>query len=117
MRYDHRPRSEGAIVRVLITGVTGFAGRYLANYLLSREGMELHGLSRSVQEIAGLQLHHADLLDEGAIKSVLWLVQPEVIYHLAAYSNAGGSFRDARLVWDANLTATLNLYEACLSEL
>jgi GDP-4-dehydro-6-deoxy-D-mannose reductase len=104
-------------LRVLITGVTGFAGRFLADYLRSQQGTELHGITRSSIEIPHVQLHQADLLDPDALRSILWLVQPVQIYHLAAYTDAGGSFRDARRVWDANLTATLNLYDACLSEL
>jgi GDP-4-dehydro-6-deoxy-D-mannose reductase len=110
-------------VRVLITGITGFAGRYLADLLRTQDGMQLHGLSRSPRWPAGfehladhVQLHQADLLDHAALRNALWMVQPQQIYHLAAFTDAGGSFRDTHRVWEANLHATLQLYDVCLSE-
>jgi GDP-4-dehydro-6-deoxy-D-mannose reductase len=107
-------------MRVLVTGISGFAGRHLAELLAQQPDLELHGLVRG-QRCSSLpskiQLHNADLLDEPALRSVLWLVQPQQIYHVAGYANPAGSFREAWLAWEANLTATLNLYDACLSEL
>jgi GDP-4-dehydro-6-deoxy-D-mannose reductase len=107
-------------MRVLITGVSGFAGRHLAELLSRQPELELHGLVRSQNNFslpANTRVHRADLLDEPALRSVLWLVQPQQIYHLAGYANPAGSFREARQAWQANLTATLNLYDSCLSEL
>lgn len=102
-------------MRVLITGITGFAGRYLAQFLAKRNDVELHGLARNgLEAVHGVRLHRVDLLEPGPLRMVLDLVQPDHIYHLAAYADAGGSFRDSRRVWDANLAATLNLYDACL---
>src|SRR5262249_28205257 len=55
-----------------------------------------------------------DLEDRSAIEAVLRDVQPERIFHLAGYANAGRSSQEADAVWAANLTATRNLYEAVL---
>lgn len=107
-------------MRVLITGITGFAGRHLAELLARQPDLELHGLVRSQHNLSlpsSTRLHSADLLGEHALRSVLWLIQPQQIYHLAGYANPAASFREARQAWNANLTATLNLYDACLSEL
>jgi GDP-4-dehydro-6-deoxy-D-mannose reductase len=110
-------RTRRTSVRVLITGITGFAGRHLAEHLRSREDLQLHGLARRPVDVDHVQVHPVDLLDPEAVRAVLWLIQPHQIYHLAAYTDAGRSFRESRRVWEANLTATLNLYDACLSEL
>ena len=43
------PPPTGNLPRVLITGVTGFAGGHLAEALLARGGVEVFGLSRHGQ--------------------------------------------------------------------
>jgi GDP-4-dehydro-6-deoxy-D-mannose reductase len=112
------------LMRVLITGITGFAGCHLTERLIHGGDVEVHGISRGQRWLPGfahlskqVRYHRVDLLDEPALREALWLIQPDQIYHLAADADAGNSFRQARAVWEANLTATLNLYDACLSEL
>ncbi len=107
--------SEETGLHVLITGISGFAGRHLAYLLARRDDLQVHGVARSVREgICGVHLRPVDLVDAGAIRTAVRDLQPKQVYHLAAYADPGGSFREARRVWDANLTATLNLYDACL---
>jgi GDP-4-dehydro-6-deoxy-D-mannose reductase len=105
-------------MRILITGATGFAGGHLAGALAAR-GHQLHGVSRHAawpdawKHLAGsVRLHAADLTDSPAVEAVLRAVEPEQVYHLAGYADAGRSFREPDLAWAGNLTATLALYEA-----
>src|ERR1051326_2472537 len=57
--------------RVLITGVTGFAGSHLVDYLLTRSDFELHGIWRwrsrteNIEHLApgAISLHECDLRD------------------------------------------------------
>ena len=108
-------------MRILLTGVTGFAGSHLAEALLDQCGVELFGTSRrtdwppELQHLADrVPLHRWELGDGAGIEAVLREIQPQQIYHLAGYSNAGQSFREPEAAWAGNLTATRYLYEAIL---
>jgi GDP-4-dehydro-6-deoxy-D-mannose reductase len=108
-------------MRVLLTGVTGFAGGHLAEALLGRGSVELFGASRRADWpdmlghlAARVKLFSCDLCDDRATETLLREVQPEQIYHLAGYADAGLSLRDADSAWAGNLTATRSLYEAIL---
>jgi GDP-4-dehydro-6-deoxy-D-mannose reductase len=109
----------GGNMRILLTGVSGFAGAYLAEALLSLGGVELFGTCRRTQwppELWHLAervaLRRCDLCDGSALEAILREIQPEQIYHLAGYSDAGQSFREADAAWAANLTGTRCLYDA-----
>lgn len=106
-------------MRILLTGVTGFAGGHLAEALLARPDSELFGLGRRRQwpeewrQLAErVPLHTADLCDGAAVEAVLRKVQPEQIYHLAGYAQVGRSFQEPDAAWAGNLTATRCLYDA-----
>lgn len=69
--------------RALITGITGFAGSHLAEFLLA-EGVEVHGTVRwrsRRENIAGfedrLHLHECDIRDPVAVRRVLAEVMPD----------------------------------------
>jgi GDP-4-dehydro-6-deoxy-D-mannose reductase len=105
-------------MRILITGVTGFAGGHLAEYLYHNSAAELHGLCRQPtwpESLAHLQdkvrLHPCDLTDTAAIAGHLQRIAPDQIYHLAGYAHAGQSFRDAEAAWNGNWLATRRLYD------
>lgn len=106
-------------MRVLITGITGFAGGHLAEALLARGDVELFGLSRHGRwpepwrhlEVR-LQPRPCDLKRVSDIEAALRDVCPERIYHLAGYANTSQSFRDVEAAWTGNLGATRGLYEA-----
>jgi GDP-4-dehydro-6-deoxy-D-mannose reductase len=109
-------------MRILVTGITGFVGGHLAEALLARPGVELHGLSRRARWPAEWQhlenlvrLWPVDLAAHDKLPSHLREIQPEQIYHLAGYAHAGRSFQEADGAWSANLTATRRLYEAVKS--
>ena len=91
----------------LITGITGQDGAYLAQLLLSK-GYEVHGLLRRSSSfntgridhlyqdphINGIHLflHFVDLSDSTSLIKLLYRIQPEEIYHLAAQSHVRVSF-------------------------
>ncbi len=86
--------------KALITGITGQDGSYLAEFLLSK-GYEVHGLIRRASTFnteridhlyqdphnpnARLFLHHGDVSDSGQITNLIYNIQPDEIYHLAAH--------------------------------
>jgi GDP-4-dehydro-6-deoxy-D-mannose reductase len=106
-------------MRVLVTGITGFAGGHLTEALLGRGPVELFGVSRRAEWPAEWRhlvrraiLTSCDLCDATACRGLIRAVQPGEIYHLAGYANAGRSLQEPEAAWSGNLTATLNLYDA-----
>jgi GDP-4-dehydro-6-deoxy-D-mannose reductase len=106
-------------MRVLITGITGFVGSYLAEALLAQGGVELFGISRRGEWSAdcrhlagGVTLFACDLGDSVGLDRCLRDVRPQQIHHLGGYAHVGKSLREPRAAWDGNLTATLALYDA-----
>ena len=105
-------------MRVLITGVTGFAGRHLAAHCAAL-GHEVHGLVRPGREgaaPASAQPHAVDLLDPDAVGGALARVRPDRVVHLAGASSVGRSFGEPLETWRANLQGTLSLLEALRQE-
>lgn len=105
-------------MRILITGVTGFAGGYLAETLAARGEKELFGVSRRANwppECDHLRkivtLHSFDLCDGQTLEKFLRQSKPDAIYHLAGYAQTGRSFREPDQAWTGNLAATRSLYE------
>src|SRR5207248_1977444 len=80
----------GELVRVLITGASGFAGGYLAR-ACADAGDAVFGVSRSGSVPAGDGLA-VDLLDAGAVRTAFRDVKPELVYPLAALSSVGRSW-------------------------
>jgi GDP-4-dehydro-6-deoxy-D-mannose reductase len=108
-------------MRILVTGITGFAGGHLAEALLSRPDVELFGLSRQTRwpstwkHLAGRAvLLNCDVADNLAVESVLREIRPESIYHLAGYAHVGRSFQETEAAWTGNLIGTRSLYDAVL---
>src|SRR5262245_6448083 len=104
--------------RPLVTGVTGFAGSFLAEALLAR-GQAPFGLARRASWPAGcehlagrVELRPCDLCDPDEVEQALRLAEPTHVYHLAGYAHVGASFRQAEEAWAGNLTATRRLLEA-----
>ena len=84
--------------RVLITGVLGQDGWYLAR-LLKERGAAVHGTDRHVErvraqhsDLSGVELHHADLTDDEAMGRVVEKVQPTHIYNLAGSTSVARSW-------------------------
>jgi GDP-4-dehydro-6-deoxy-D-mannose reductase len=106
-------------MRILVTGITGFAGGHLAEALSARPEVKLVGVSRrkewpsELRHLAGrVTLLSRDLCDGAAVEDLLRQVQPERIFHVAGYANAGQSYREKDHAWAGNLTATRCLYDA-----
>jgi len=106
-------------VRILITGIGGFAGGHLWRHL--REAtpqVEIHGtvLEDHTQFPDEIEIHtRVDLKDEARSRQLLADIQPEHIYHLAAQSSPSLSRQQAWATLETNIRSQLNLFEACLS--
>jgi len=82
------------IKKVIITGITGFVGSHLADYILANlPQIEISGLVRwrapkeNIRHILDkITLESGDLLDLPSLKTILSRQKPDVIFHLAAQS-------------------------------
>jgi len=109
--------------RVLITGITGFAGSHLADYLLeSQPGVEVCGTFRwrspreNIEHIKDrISLHEADLRDARSVYKLLADVKPEAIFHLAAQSFVPTSWNAPDDTLTTNIRSQVNLFEAMLT--
>ncbi|NOR15131.1 MAG: NAD-dependent epimerase/dehydratase family protein, partial [Candidatus Aminicenantes bacterium] len=109
-------------MRILITGITGFAGSHLADFVLKEyPEVEVFGLVRwrsrmeNVQHILNdIQLREGDLKDMVSLKKVLGDVQPERIFHLAAQSFVPTSWLCPAETFSINSIGQINLFEAVL---
>ncbi|HEC65487.1 MAG TPA: SDR family oxidoreductase [bacterium] len=108
--------------RVLITGVTGFAGSHLLDLLVSKAKYELYGiirerssLERIDHNVHSLSLISCDLVNSGSVFNIIKEIKPDYIYHLAGESSVklswGGPFSSV----NNNIVATLNILEALRS--
>jgi GDP-mannose 4,6-dehydratase len=104
---------------VLITGITGFVGSHLADYILeNKKGVRIIGLVRwrspkeNIKHILGkVSLEYGDLIDQPSVLSVLTKHRPDVIFHLAAQSYVDFSFLAPIATLEANVIGTANLLE------
>jgi nucleoside-diphosphate-sugar epimerase len=110
LQSDVPAASEGAAAlgqRVLITGIQGFTGRYLAQSLVEA-GYQVFGLVQGTP--ANAQELVADLLERQSIAAALEQIQPHYVVHLAAIAFVAHS--DAAAMYRVNLMGTRNLLEA-----
>jgi nucleoside-diphosphate-sugar epimerase len=105
--------------RAVLTGATGFVGANLARRLL-REGHEVHLLVRPgysgwrIDEIrAAVTLHEVDFCDRPTLESVLAVIRPDWVFHLAAHG-AYSWQNDVEQIVQTNIVGTINLVEASL---
>ncbi len=113
--------------KALITGITGQDGSYLAELLLEK-GYEVHGIVRRVStfnteridhlyqnpEINGVRLfrHYGDLSDSTSLIKILYRIQPDEVYHLAAQSHVRVSFDVPEYTGDVTGLGTTRILES-----
>jgi nucleoside-diphosphate-sugar epimerase len=101
------------MTRVLVTGASGFVGRWSLEPLLAR-GAEVHTIQRnSPDAIAGVVSHAADLHDRDAVTSLMRRVRPTHLLHLAWIATPGVYITSLdNPLW---LRSSLNLVELFLA--
>ena len=91
----------------LITGITGFTGRYLHEALRLR-GYRVAGIA--LGQPAEHLLYGCDLLDQGRLAQAVAEIQPDVVAHLAAIAFVAHG--DADAIYRTNVVGTRNILEA-----
>ena len=115
----------------LITGITGQAGSFLAEFLLEK-GYEVHGIIRrsssfntgriehlyfdewvrDMKQQRSINLHYGDMTDSSSLIRIIQTTQPDEIYNLAAQSHVKVSFDVPEYTAESDATGTLRLLEA-----
>ena len=106
---------------VLITGHTGFKGSWLSLWLTSL-GAKVEGLSIDVPtkpsnfSVCSLDDvivdHRLDVRDSAAVKEVIYKVQPDYVFHLAAQALVRSSYDSPLETLSTNAIGTANVLDA-----
>lgn len=106
-------------MRVLITGITGFVGSHLADFLLTKENVKIYGIKRwrsrteNIEHLKGkIILKECDLRDGSSVRRVINEIRPQWIFHLAGQSFVPTSWRAPEETISTNIMAELNIFEA-----
>lgn len=114
--------------KAFITGITGQDGSYLAELLLSK-GYEVHGMIRRAStfntrridhiyrdphngEAVHLYLHYGDIGSADNLFELIYNIQPDEVYHLAAQSHVRVSFDMPEYTGDVTGLGTIRILEA-----
>lgn len=105
--------------KVLITGISGFVGSWLAEFLLKQENLELYGIVRWRSKLENIEsiknkinLVHADMKDSHSIYTTIANIEPDYIFHLSSQSYVPMSWTAPLDTIDNNVNGTINLLEA-----
>jgi len=102
--------------KALITGIEGFVGSHLAEYLLFSTSWQVsgtvYGSTENIAHIAGsLDLHRGDLRSLDTVLDIVGQVRPDYIFHLAAQPLVPLSRRDPWGTLETNIRMQLNILE------
>lgn len=102
-------------MKSLIIGAAGFVGGHLIRHLSNDCGYDVYVTKLQNESIstAGIcKTYDLDILDQNAVSRVIEEIRPDEIYHLAAQSSVGLSWKKPQLTADINIKGTINLLEA-----
>ncbi len=124
MSVGRRSRAEKGAVRFLVTGIHGFAGAHLADWLLQC-GHEVCGFGRRVELTECLQrlasrypqfgvssVAVGDVCDGGAVKEAVRRFAPDGVFHLAGQSSVGTGEEDVVATLITNIVGTAQVVRA-----
>ena len=106
------------MTKVLITGISGFAGSHLADHLLDLGDYDIAGTyldDKSLNNLKDqdkLRLHKINLLDEKATQDLISSEKPDLLFHLAALTSPRDSFSNPTSTFVNNISAQITILEA-----
>ncbi|OGX23496.1 MAG: hypothetical protein A2Y03_04950 [Omnitrophica WOR_2 bacterium GWF2_38_59] len=106
--------------KILITGITGFAGSHLADLLLEKGDSEVYGIKqwnltrlRNARHLLDkIPFFECDITDPISVRNLLKEISPDKIYHLAAESAVAPSWDHPCHYMDVNYKGTVNFLDA-----
>tara|TARA_B100001778_G_scaffold96235_1_gene78625 strand:- start:8330 stop:9340 length:1011 start_codon:yes stop_codon:yes gene_type:complete len=108
-------------MRVLVTGITGFVGSHMVDYLLKKiPNIQIYATRRwrskeeNIKHLFGndrVVFEECDLLDRGSLSRIIDISKPDIVYHFAAQSFPETSFLTPATTLTTNIIGTTNLME------
>lgn len=95
--------------KVIITGINGFVGYYLSDYLKKTYDCKIYGLGNVVTDLDNY--HKIDLCNLVELENFIKKTTPDYIFHLAAQSSVKLSWDKPNETINNNITSTINLLE------
>ena len=105
--------------KILITGVTGFVGSHMLDFLVKNTNSQIFGLKRMNSQLRNI--HHAidkielldgDLNDQASMLKIIETIKPDKVYHFGALSWVSPSWSMPSIYMQTNVIGTINLFEA-----
>jgi GDP-4-dehydro-6-deoxy-D-mannose reductase len=106
--------------KILITGINGFAGSHLADFLLENcENIKIYGTIRIRSDLSNinhiknyLNLIECNILDSHNVEQVIKKIKPDKIFHFAAQSFVPTSWKSPSDTLSTNILGQSNLLES-----
>ncbi len=87
-------------MRILVTGAAGMLGHALVPVLEEKH------------QVTGISIEDCDLCNEGAVQEIFQFQRPDIVVHLAAYTDVDGCEREPEKARAGNEAATFNVARA-----
>ena len=109
------------MTKALITGIGGFAGSHLADFLLSA-GYQVSGIDCNLGNAENtkhirdrLTLYDCDIRNGAQLNEIISHNKPDEVYHLSAIAHVPTANANPKLTFDVNFYGSFNLFEAVKS--
>lgn len=99
--------------KALVIGAAGFVGDYLIREL-HNNGIDTYATKLPHESFGGesVQVYDLDILDKDAVVDILYEIQPDYIFHLAAQSSVGVAWKNPQMTVDVNIKGAINVMDA-----
>ena len=88
------------LMKILVTGGDGLVGRYLSGILAEHNPVIV-------------SIETFDITNSGETRSFIGKIKPDVVFHLAAYTDVDGCEKNTELAFSVNGLGTRNISVAC----
>ncbi len=106
-------------MKVLITGIGGFAGSHLADYVIANTQSEVYGILKDLEKDENIRQHNGkinlsfcEISDFQSVFKVIKEIKPDIIFHVAGQAFVPSSFEYAAETFKTNVIGTINIFEA-----
>ena len=108
-------------MNILITGVTGFVGSHMADYILKNTNDKIYATKRWMEDTKNVnhliensrfEFIDCDLLDGMSVQRAIKLSKPDKVFHFAAQSFPEVSFKIPVITLQTNVIGTTHLFES-----
>jgi GDP-4-dehydro-6-deoxy-D-mannose reductase len=99
--------------KVMITGCSGFLGKYLSEYMLN-QGWGVIGITDEIYKNEDFKAYQCDIRNQAEVDRIFKVEIPDLVFHLAAIASVGYSWANQRKTYEINLLGSLSVFEAVL---